>query len=189
MNTESPNSVNPSVWNTPEKPFDYYSTNFDVYDADVMCDGCKSVFEWTDKEADSGDDIPICSVVCYNSYYDVEEEEERYCDNEVCPYGGYIYDEELEKYKGKEYVCVGCETGKGLQEREQEDKYFNDRVSAGDAKCEDCGKWDKASNCDYDDDTGLHTNCRDAEEAECDCMGCDFNLEEGCDKSQPPINE
>ena len=167
MNTESPNSVNPSVWNTPEKPFDYYSTNFDVYDADVMCDGCKSVFEWTDKEADSGDDIPICSVVCYNSYYDVEEEEERYCDNEVCPYGGYIYDEELEKYKGKEYVCVGCETGKGLQEREQEDKYFNDRVSAGDAKCEDCGKWDKASNCDYDDDTGLHTNCglcRDAEE-------------------------
>ena len=121
MNTESPNSVNPSVWNTPEKPFDYYSTNFDVYDADVMCDGCKSVFEWTDKEADSGDDIPICSVVCYNSYYDVEEEEERYCDNEVCPYGGYIYDEELEKYKGKEYVCVGCETGKGLQEREQEE--------------------------------------------------------------------
>ena len=55
-----------------------------------------------------------CRVQC-------DEDEERYCDNEVCPYGGYIYDEELEKYKGKEYVCVGCETGKGLQEREQEE--------------------------------------------------------------------
>jgi len=42
---------------------------------------------------------------------------------------------------------------------ELEDKYFNERVDAGDAKCEDCGEWDTASNCDYDDDTGLHTNC------------------------------
>ncbi len=50
-----------------------------------------------------------------------EDEDERYCDNEDCPYGGYIYDEEIEKYKGKEYICIGCDTGKGLQEREQED--------------------------------------------------------------------
>jgi len=49
-----------------------------------------------------------------------EEEDERYCDNVDCPFGGYIYDEELEKYKGKEYICVGCKTGKGLQERELE---------------------------------------------------------------------
>jgi len=48
---------------------------------------------------------------------------------------------------------------KGLKELDDEDKYFNDRVSAGDAKCEDCGEWDLATNCDYDDDTGLHTNC------------------------------
>lgn len=48
-----------------------------------------------------------------------DEEEERYCDNEECLYGGYIYGEELKKYEGCPYTCVGCRTGVGLQEREQ----------------------------------------------------------------------
>ena len=52
-----------------------------------------------------------------------EEEEERYCDNEDCPYGGYCYDEVKEKFKGKPYICVGCSTGKGLQEQEEEEVY------------------------------------------------------------------
>jgi len=61
-----------------------------------------------------------------------EEEDERYCDNDDCPYGGYIYDEELEKYKGKEYICIGCKTGKGLQERELEEEE--------EEKCEICDR-------------------------------------------------
>ena len=52
---------------------------------------------------------------------DVHEdgEECRYCDNDDCLYGGYIYDEELEKHKGKSYICIGCSTGVSLQEQEQ----------------------------------------------------------------------
>ena len=65
----------------------------------------------------------ICQDACPDSDDDDssdEEEDERYCDNDDCPYGGYIYDEELEKYTGKEYKCIGCKTGKGLQEKEEE---------------------------------------------------------------------
>tara|TARA_R110002126_G_scaffold4985_4_gene26156 strand:+ start:12995 stop:13525 length:531 start_codon:yes stop_codon:yes gene_type:complete len=66
---------------------------------------------------------------CEKCYIEDNEEDERYCDNDDCPYGGYIYDEEIEKYKGKEYICIGCDTGKGLQEREQEE-------------CDKCGRED-----------------------------------------------
>jgi len=49
-----------------------------------------------------------------------DECEERYCDNEDCPYDGYCYGEVKDEYEGKPYICVGCATGKGLQEQEQE---------------------------------------------------------------------
>ena len=61
----------------------------------------------------------------------------RYCDNDDCPYDGYIYDEELEKYEGKEYVCIGCKTGKGLQEQEQEEG--NGWENGIIPNCEKCG--------------------------------------------------
>ncbi len=50
-----------------------------------------------------------------------EDEEERYCDNEDCPYEGYCYGDKKKELEGKPYICVGCETGKGLQEREAEE--------------------------------------------------------------------
>ena len=37
-----------------------------------------------------------------------EEEDERYCDNEKCPSASYICFEELEKYRGKPWVCTKC---------------------------------------------------------------------------------
>tara|TARA_R110002020_G_scaffold4878_5_gene20977 strand:+ start:3754 stop:4248 length:495 start_codon:yes stop_codon:yes gene_type:complete len=71
-----------------------------------------------------------------------EEEDERYCDNDDCPYGGYIFDTEIEKYKGKEYICIGCDTGKGLQEREQEEEEEEEI-------CPSCGdEWTEATRCD-----------------------------------------
>jgi hypothetical protein len=53
-----------------------------------------------------------------------EEKEERYCDNKDCPYLGYCYGEVKDEYEGKPYICVGCSTGKGLQEQEQEPKKY-----------------------------------------------------------------
>ena len=47
-----------------------------------------------------------------------EEEEERYCDNEKCPYEGYCFGEVKEQFEGKPYICEGCVNGKGLQEEE-----------------------------------------------------------------------
>ncbi len=49
-----------------------------------------------------------------------DEMEERYCDNEDCPYDGYCYGEVKEQFEGKPFICVGCIEGKGLQEQEQE---------------------------------------------------------------------
>ena len=39
---------------------------------------------------------------------DEEDDDERYCDNEKCPHASYICFEELEKYKGKPWVCAKC---------------------------------------------------------------------------------
>ena len=36
------------------------------------------------------------------------DDDERYCDNEKCPYASYICFEELEKYRGKPWVCAKC---------------------------------------------------------------------------------
>jgi len=72
-----------------------------------------------------------CGKVCQECYDEEEsedeesedeEEEERFCDNENCPYEGYCYGSVKKELEGKPYICVGCETGKGLQEREQEEK-------------------------------------------------------------------
>ena len=60
---------------------------------------------------------------------------------------------------------------------ELEDKYFNDMVDAGNAKCEDCGEWDLATNCDYDDDTGLHTNCSLCVKSCVDCKRTEDQLD------------
>ena len=85
---------------------------------------------------------------------DEDEEEERYCDNDDCPYGGYIYDEELEKYRGKEYKCIGCKTGKGLQEIEEEEG----------GMCHRCGfedvSWCMSNGCD---DTQYKELCHECE--------------------------
>ena len=51
-----------------------------------------------------------------------KEEDERYCDNDDCPYGGFCCFEVLEEHKGKPYICDGCSTGIGLQEQEQEEE-------------------------------------------------------------------
>ena len=51
-----------------------------------------------------------------------EEEEERYCDNEKCPYEGYCFGELKEQFEGKPYICEGCSTGIGVQEKEQEEE-------------------------------------------------------------------
>jgi hypothetical protein len=49
-----------------------------------------------------------------------EEEEERYCDNVDCPYGGNCFGDLKKQHEGKPFICVGCTTGKGLQEQEEE---------------------------------------------------------------------
>jgi hypothetical protein len=55
---------------------------------------------------------------CVDCPCEEEEEEERYCDNEKCPYEGYCFGEVKEQFEGKPYICEGCVTGKGLQEEE-----------------------------------------------------------------------
>jgi hypothetical protein len=47
---------------------------------------------------------------------------ERYCDNDDCPYLGYCYGEVKDEYEGKPYICVGCTTGKGIQEQEEQEE-------------------------------------------------------------------
>ena len=113
----------------------------------IKCKDCNYAMDKSDFDAgrgrvmfSSGNDIEdgeYCCGVCDERCDDPEglmkneEEEEdedvhedgeecRYCDNDDCLYGGYIYDEELEKYKGKSYICIGCSTGVSLQEQEQE---------------------------------------------------------------------
>tara|TARA_R110002153_G_scaffold154586_3_gene306617 strand:+ start:1002 stop:1904 length:903 start_codon:yes stop_codon:yes gene_type:complete len=54
-----------------------------------------------------------------------KEEDERYCDNDDCPYGGFCCFEVLEEHKGKPYICEGCVTGKGLQEQEEVKRLAN----------------------------------------------------------------
>jgi hypothetical protein len=51
-----------------------------------------------------------------------DECEERYCDNDDCPYLGYCYGEVKDEYEGKPYICVGCTTGKGIQEQEEQEE-------------------------------------------------------------------
>ena len=88
------------------------------YEEEEKCNTCG-------KNIDDDDDDKKCGEGCpeydegWKETHPEEEEDERYCDNDDCPYGGYIYDEELEKYRGKEYKCIGCKTGKGLQERDK----------------------------------------------------------------------
>ena len=45
----------------------------------------------------------------YLCLYCEEQEEERYCENEKCPYDGYCFGELKEQFEGKPYICVGCE--------------------------------------------------------------------------------
>tara|TARA_R100000388_G_C7222384_1_gene149715 strand:- start:225 stop:1010 length:786 start_codon:yes stop_codon:yes gene_type:complete len=58
-----------------------------------------------------------------NDEEDSDEENIRWCDNgEDCLYEGYCYDEVMEEHRGKPWICIGCKTGVGLQEREQLEK-------------------------------------------------------------------
>jgi hypothetical protein len=87
-----------------------------------------------------------------------KEEEERYCDNEKCPYEGYCFGELKEQFEGKPYICEGCSTGIGVQEKEQEPPKcvdcdniasINEYYPNGDHKekywtlCEECFKKDQ----------------------------------------------
>ena len=58
---------------------------------------------------------------CFKKEYEEEQEEERYCENEKCPYDGYCFGELKEQFEGKPYICEGCVNGKGLQEQEEEE--------------------------------------------------------------------
>ena len=58
--------------------------------------------------------------MCEECFKKDQEEEERYCDNEKCPYEGYCFGELKEQFKGKPYICEGCSTGIGVQEKEEE---------------------------------------------------------------------
>jgi len=58
--------------------------------------------------------------LCNKCEEEQEEEEERFCDNKDCPYEGFCCYEVKEGFKGKPWICVGCATGKGLQEEEEE---------------------------------------------------------------------
>ena len=49
------------------------------------------------------------------------DDDERYCDNEKCPYASYICFEELEKYRGKPWVCAKC-VDEDEDEEEQTDE-------------------------------------------------------------------
>ena len=88
---------------------------------------------WTDKKwerfinyygYDENDDA-IKESIEYFEEQDEEEadqEEERYCDNVDCPYGGNCFGDLKKQHEGKPFICVGCTTGKGLQEQEEEEE-------------------------------------------------------------------
>ena len=79
----------------------------------ICCVGCgqKGIFP------ENRDGDTMC-VSCHSDGEE-EEEEERYCDNEKCPYEGYCFGEVKEQFEGKPYICEGCVNGKGLQEEEE----------------------------------------------------------------------
>ena len=71
---------------------------------------------------------PMAMYIGENLVYpesEEEEQDERYCDNDDCPYGGFCCFEVLEEHKGKPYICEGCSTGIGLQEQEEKEKQLN----------------------------------------------------------------
>ena len=112
---------------------------------------------------------------------DSDEEEERWCENpNDCPYGGYIYGDEKIKYENKKYICVGCRTGVGLQEREQEE------IEAEKQNGIDISKFGKSLNekfcvfCNTKENIWLVTEHEDWERAgdyySCGCHECGTDL-------------
>ncbi len=54
--------------------------------------------------------------ICFKCQ-EIETDDERYCDNEECPYGSYICFEELEKYRNKDWTCDKCKNEKTTKSR------------------------------------------------------------------------
>ena len=52
------------------------------------------------------------------------DDDERYCDNEKCPYASYICFEELENYRGKPWVCAKCVDEDEDEEEEKNGKQY-----------------------------------------------------------------
>ena len=130
---------------------------FDLDENDVkeIFDGCEEPFYYdletkeivNGDESDESDDKPLCKNCeietrkycdeCGGCGSEDESDDEsdddyevRWCDNEKCPYDGFCYDDVLKEHINKPYICEGCSTGIGLQERE------DDEVKT---KCEECG--------------------------------------------------
>ena len=61
------------IWNTQLNPYDIYNDEFKD-DSKYICDGCNEVCIYEDKECNSGEEVPICSVYCYNKYYDEDSD-------------------------------------------------------------------------------------------------------------------
>jgi len=162
-----------------QNQMDYDSQTKKEEEEEVCCVGCGDRVCGFHEEPDHKNDRD--EALCNDCHFEPqeggeeEEEDERYCDNDDCPYGGYIYDEELEKYKGKEYICMGCKTGKGLQERELEDKKVNGCWEEEEEDlCPCCGT-------DCDDCQLPWCNCPEEEEEEEEayyCYKCNIVLDE-----------
>lgn len=84
---------------------------------------------------------------------DDTDDDERYCDNEDCPYGSYICFEKKAEMEGKEYICDKCsDCGRTEEELDANDveltgegKYArcldceDERFSHMEDACEECG--------------------------------------------------
>ncbi len=89
---------------------------------------CAGYFSCCESEEEDSLQCDICNNyvsnlkngLCNKCEEEQEEENERFCDNEVCPYEGFCCYEVKKEFEGKPWICVGCATGKGLQEQEQE---------------------------------------------------------------------
>ena len=107
------------------------------------------------KDADWEDVAGYFSCCESDEEEEEEEQDERYCDNDDCPYGGFCCFEVLEEHKGKPYICEGCSTGIGLQEQEEETgcvkccscdeaeathKVFRDALGEYEHTCDKCFK-------------------------------------------------
>jgi hypothetical protein len=92
---------------------------FDCEEEPPKCKECDNLAS-INKYYPNGDYKEKYWNLCEECFKKDQEEEERYCDNEKCPYEGYCFGEVKEQFEGKPYICEGCSTGIGVQEKEEE---------------------------------------------------------------------